>query len=163
MYLSLSLCLCPSSWEKSGLGAAVKNTLRSVNMKLQFLALLFTAWSIMIHSQLFVQASPVEQSISPISLPAAPSSTTLPYLQMTSLIASVPTNFTGNSIQAMNNNSSAHLFDDPPPQPAPSDNHTKLKVIGLLIVFVLVIVGMLACFCIWKHKGMIAKGAMSMI
>ncbi|PMD17267.1 hypothetical protein NA56DRAFT_662260 [Hyaloscypha hepaticicola] len=129
-------------------------------MKLQFLALLFTAWAIIIHSQLFVQASPVEQSISPTSISAAPSSTTLPYSQMTSLIASVPTNFTGNSIQAMNKNSSAHLFDDPPPQPAPSDDHTGLKLAGLFVVFVVVILGVLACYCGWKYKGGIAGIAM---
>jgi hypothetical protein len=82
---------------------------------------------------------------------------------MTSLIASVPTNFTGNSIQAMNNNSSAHLFDDPPLQPAPSDNHTELKLAGLFVVFVAVILGVLACYCGWKYKGGIATLATKFI
>jgi heme/copper-type cytochrome/quinol oxidase subunit 2 len=133
-------------------------------MKLQFLTLLFTAWAIIIYSQVFVRASPVEQSISPTSISAALSSTTLSHSQMTSLVASVPTtDFTENSIQAMNNHSNTHLFDDPPSQPAPSDNHTKLKVIGLLIVFVVVLVLLLVCYCGWKHKASIAKVAVGVI
>jgi heme/copper-type cytochrome/quinol oxidase subunit 2 len=57
----------------------------------------------------------------------------------------------------MKNNSGAHLFDDPPPQSAPSNNHTGLKLVGLVVVFVIVIVLVLVCYCGWKHKGMIAE------
>jgi hypothetical protein len=134
-------------------------------MKLQFLSLLFTAWVIIIHGQYFVQASPVEQSISPTGISTALSSTTLPYPQKTSVIASVPTtNFTESSIQATNNHSTAHLFDDDsPPQSAAPDNHTKLKLALLFFVFVVVVLMVLGCYCAWKHKAGIAKLAMMAI
>jgi hypothetical protein len=134
-------------------------------MMLQCLSLLFAAWAIIIYSRLFAQASPVEQSISPTGISTALSSTTLPYSQKTSLVASVSTtNFTESSIQAANNHSNAHLFDDDsPPQPAPPDNHTKAKLICLFIVFVLVILMVLGCYCVWKNKATIAKTAMMAI
>jgi Ca2+/Na+ antiporter len=146
-------------------GRHPNNTSKSVNMKLQFLSLLFTAWAIIIHSQLFVQASPVEQLISPTGISAALSTTTVPYSQKTSLVASVPTtNFTESSIQATNNHSTAHLFDnDSPPQSAAPDNHTKLKIALLFFVFVVVLLMVLGCYCAWKHKAGIAKVAMMAI
>jgi hypothetical protein len=97
-----------------------------------------------------IQANPVELSPSVSNLAASAPS-----------LSSDTTQAFENSTN--NNTTDAHLFDNNAPQPTPEDNHTKAKVIGLVIIFIFLVVGLTACYCCWKHKKTIMKGAMYVI
>jgi hypothetical protein len=110
-------------------------------MKLHLLLIILVARAFNLCSQ--VLASPVELSTSPTGI-AASSSTSSSKIEL----------WSGNGTYGSNSKNDQHVSDEAAPQ-KPPNNHTKLKVVGLVIIFIGVLVLVFVCYCGWKHKKLI--------
>jgi hypothetical protein len=116
-------------------------------MKLHFLALLFMAMAFLLFVQ--VQSGPVELLTSTTNLAST-----------ASISSALPNSELWGGKTTFNNNTSPQIAHEvAPPQSATQDNHPKLKVVLLAIVFILIVLALTVCYCCWKHKATIAKAA----
>jgi hypothetical protein len=109
-------------------------------MKLHLLLIILMARAFNLCCQ--VLASPVELSISPTGV-AVSSSTSSSKIEL----------WSGSGTYGSNKNDQ-HVADEAAPQKPPND-HTKLKVVGLVIIFIGVLVFVFVCYCGWKHKKLL--------
>jgi hypothetical protein len=110
-------------------------------MKLHLLLIILVARAFNLCSQ--VLASPVELSTSPTGIVIS-SSTSSSKIEL----------WRGNGTYGSNNKNDQHVVHEAAPQNPPND-HTKLKVVGLVIIFIGVLVFVFVCYCGWKHKKLL--------
>jgi hypothetical protein len=121
--------------------STAKSILTKIEMKLHLLLIILVARAFNLCSQ--VQASPVELSTSPTGV-AVSSSTSSSNIEL----------WSGNGTHGSSNKKDQNIADEAAPQKPPND-HTKLKVVGLVIIFIGVLVFVFVCYCGWKHKKLL--------
>ncbi|KAE9370198.1 hypothetical protein N431DRAFT_442058 [Stipitochalara longipes BDJ] len=116
-------------------------------MKLQFLILMFIV--LVFNTRTPVLANPA--GVSTFSTSIASSAST-----------STPSSFELPSGQSAygDNKTSLHIADEATPQKPPSKGLKTFEKVMIVILFIVILVGVLLCYCAWEHRAGLAQVAM---